>query len=79
MSSSANKLSKKRKTVKSESTLIPEKVFVIDRNQDVVNITNGESTTSKNSDPFAIPASVIDFSATTANSSTQIKMELNDS
>ena len=57
-----------------ESSVLPdhltEKVFVIDRNADVINIKdpNAKPTSRKSPDPFAIPASVIDFTATVANS-----------
>ena len=48
---------------------LTEKVFVIDKNADVINIKdpNAKPTARKSPDPFAIPASVIDFKATTAN------------
>ena len=57
-----------------ESPVLPEhlteKVFVIDKYADVINIKdpNAKPTSRKSPDPFAIPASVIDFTATVANS-----------
>ena len=63
---------------RSESPVLPdhltEKVFVIDRNEEVINPwggaatdANAESAKRKSPLPFAIPASVIDFTATAAH------------
>ena len=61
----------KRKNITSESTVLPdrlsEKVFVIDKNENVTDVNGVRRVAATDSKPFAIPASVIDFKATTAN------------
>ena len=58
-----------------------EKVFVIDKNEDVIDLKDGArggaATVRKSPQPFVIPASVIDFTAVDSIRPNQLKSTVN--